>query len=83
MAYYREIRPPGTPREVTLRHGRLRVTLAVDLDGAEARARIVKVTTTDGEVVLEPLESEYVTELAHRAIEEAKRLVAAERSDMR
>ena len=29
MAYYREIRPPGTPREVTLRHGRLRVTLAV------------------------------------------------------
>lgn len=74
---------PMPSREVTLRHGRLRVTLAVDLDGAEARARIAKVTTTAGDVVVEPLESEDVTELAHRAIEEAKRLVAAERSEGR
>lgn len=65
---------PLPSQEVTLRHGRLWVTLAVDLDGAEARARIVKVTTAAGEVVLEPLESDDVTELAHRAIEEAKRL---------
>lgn len=58
---------------VTLKHGSLLVHFDVDLDGSEARARIDRVETKRGERVIEPLESDDVTELAHRAIEEAER----------